>query len=430
MCLLICICGIIFYPQNIRAYAIISDVNETAIFLTGNELGAIQPCGCSGGQLGGLDRRGRIFECVLPERRMIIDTGSLVEGLAEQDLIKFNIILTAYDLIGYDAVRLSHQDFEIAEMLGSMQADYLFKPFTAVAESQKPPFVTKDLVTENGLIRVMVAAVSDAREFDFNSVFSCSGKGKVNIAIMDNCDPNAISRIRSAKVVDCVICPSEADEPVQISDKGDKPLIITTGRLGKYVVKLNVLAGTCDHPDLRFNAIAVDETLKQDEALVSLYRVYQQLVKDTGLLGNYPKFSLPQGLEYVGSRSCRMCHGYEYDKWSTKAHAHAYNTLVDAGVEYDPECVICHVVGMEYESGYVNETSTPHLKDVGCENCHGPGSEHIKSGGTKPPADPKMTCLHCHTPDHSAEYLGNESEYRKKIIHWREPDLADDVKKK
>ena len=50
------------------------------IFFTSNELGAMQPCGCSGGQLGGLDRRYAVFNAVSPPNRLIIDTGSLVEG--------------------------------------------------------------------------------------------------------------------------------------------------------------------------------------------------------------------------------------------------------------------------------------------------------------------------------------------------------------
>src|SRR5262249_1475521 len=42
----------------------------------------------------------------------------------------------------------------------------------------------------------------------------------------------------------------------------------------------------------------------------------------------------------------------------------------------DGECVKCHVIGFEFTSGYVDERSTPQLKNVGCQNCHGPGSAH------------------------------------------------------
>ena len=62
------------------------------IFFTGNELGSMKPCGCSGGQLGGLDRRYAVFNAVAPQNRLIIDTGALVPESTEQNLIKFNFI--------------------------------------------------------------------------------------------------------------------------------------------------------------------------------------------------------------------------------------------------------------------------------------------------------------------------------------------------
>jgi len=61
------------------------------------------------------------------------------------------------------------------------------------------------------------------------------------------------------------------------------------------------------------------------------------------------------------------------------------------------------------------------LKDVGCENCHGPGSAHNASQGLTLTTEPKSTCLDCHTPEHSSGYTGHEDEYREKIMHWWEP---------
>jgi len=37
------------------------------------------------------------------------------------------------------------------------------------------------------------------------------------------------------------------------------------------------------------------------------------------------------------------------------------------------------VVGFAHKAGYENEERTPHLMNVGCENCHGPGSLHIEN---------------------------------------------------
>src|SRR5262249_34302732 len=47
--------------------------------------------------------------------------------------------------------------------------------------------------------------------------------------------------------------------------------------------------------------------------------------------------------------------------------------------QYDAECIVCHTVGFGYETGYRSEKDTPHLKDVGCESCHGPSGDHVKN---------------------------------------------------
>ena len=91
----------------------------------------------------------------------------------------------------------------------------------------------------------------------------------------------------------------------------------------------------------------MDETLPQEEALERLYGQYQQLVSASGVLESYPRLPLPDDLRYVGSKQCASCHEYAYSRWETKAHADAFATLVEVGSDRDPECVICHVVGMD-----------------------------------------------------------------------------------
>lgn len=183
---------------------------------------------------------------------------------------------------------------------------------------------------------------------------------------------------------------------------------------------------------LSFLAIPVPEVPKkeEDKALNELYEKYQQILMINELMKNLPRFGLPGKSTYMGSESCKGkgCHDYEYGKWKEKRHAHAYATLEEVGSDYDPECVVCHVVGLEYESGFVSPEKTPKMKDVGCENCHGPSSEHVLSDGEEPTGEPKSFCDDCHTPDNSANYNGNEAEYFEKIVHWEEPNTADNVK--
>jgi len=421
---------------------------QITVFITGNELGVLKPCGCTGGQLGGIDRRMVVFNSVPASRRLIIDTGSLVAGRDEQDQIKFNTVIQAYNLLGYDMVNLTEEDVQIAANLGLLDiigsVFNVIKPQTPTdgrdqpdAELPEQELITipasfsKQFTLPGKKVTVTIASF-DAESGDgeqIDSLFGVDDAGQtVNILIVNQCDPATIADIRKMPNIDCLVCPGESEKPELISKPDERPLLITPGRLGRYVGRLEITAEKGkDELTFGFAATAVTADLPQDRSLVELYELYQEDVKAADLLEKQYRMPLPNGLEYVGSKACKPCHSYPYQKWSTMAHAHAYETLAKVGSQYDPECVLCHVVGMQYESGFVGEVETASLKDVGCEACHGPGSEHISTIGKTKTVHPMKDCSDCHTPEHSA-FIGNETAYLEKIVHWREPKSLGNVK--
>lgn len=417
--------------------------DAVTVFFTGNTLGALKPCGCTGGQLGGLSRRSTIFNRVSEDKRLIIDTGSLVEGRSEQDEIKFNIILQAFRLLGYDLVSLSEEDIETGKNVGLL--DDTGSLFNIISSKQSsgvniPAKFTRNLLLRGEPVLVTIAAF-DAKTTPIEQIsqlfasgvnpVQVDSKSMVNILILNHCDDTIIDFItKRVPVVDCIVRPSESDEPRVASSLNNRPLVVSVGRFGRYVGGLQITESPAykGKPRLSFLTIPVTEELEEDASLVQLYKGYQQIVGERNLLEKYQRFVLPDNLEYSGSESCKACHEYEYEKWSQKAHAHAYATLERVGSELDPECVSCHVVGMEYESGFVSEQKSSHMKNVGCENCHGPGSEHIRTAGDTALTEPKSGCIDCHTPDHSGEYAGNEGVFLEKIVHWREPSSDGSVK--
>jgi hypothetical protein len=368
---------------------------------------------------------------------MVVDIGSFVQSDGEQDLIKFDILMEAYNRLDYDAVNLTEKDVEIARNRGLLDGGGLdFKLISAQkpADSNLPQAFTKKLPLMGKDVAVTVASfdAASAPAEQMTELFAQRpGPDTVNVLILNSCDKDVIGSISQMGIVDCIICPSESDEPDLRSKPGDRPLVFSVGRYGKYVTRLQIGTGPGDErPKLAFSYVPVTEDLMPEDSLVELYKAYQQFVGDAGLLEKNPRLPLPNGLEYVGSQSCKACHThpYNYEKWSTKRHAGAYSTLEKVGSQYDPECIVCHVVGYEYETGYVSEEKTPHLKDVGCENCHGPGSQHIKSLGREKTTQPMSDCTDCHTPEHSGGFAGHEQEYFEKIVHWREPNAPGNVK--
>ncbi len=417
-------------PQPYRQQGL--QAGSLTIFFTGNTLGSFKPCGCSGGQLGGFERRRAVLNTVPREGRLVVDTGSFVRSDGEQDLIKYTIILQALGQLNYDVVSLSKEDIEIGRNLGELDANDL--GFSLIGtDAGVPAKFTKKLPLQGRAVAVTIAAIdAESRSIEkIRELFAPQTDAiALNILIVSRCDSGVTDSIAAmAPWVDCIVCPSESDEPIVASEPGKRRLVFSPGRYGRYVCKLQATTGGGGKAlKLGLDAIPVTEDLRPDPALVSLYKDYQQFVKESNLLEKHLRVALPNDLEYVSSLSCKPCHDYEYEKWSGKSHAKAFATLEEVGSQFDPECVVCHVVGMDYESGFITLEKTGHLKDVGCENCHGPGSEHIMSGGKAKTTEPKSACTHCHTPEHSGEYAGNESAFLQKIVHWKEPNAGDRVK--
>ena len=107
---------------------------------------------------------------------------------------------------------------------------------------------------------------------------------------------------------------------------------------------------------------------------------------------------------YVGTASCKDCHEEQYDnftKYAKKAHSdRSVKAMASDLSEAElAECYACHTTGYGKPGGFVSYEATPHLADAGCEVCHGPGYEHVESGG-----DPELIkgslsmedCESCH----------------------------------
>jgi hypothetical protein len=406
------------------------------VFVTGNDLGELRPCGCSGGQLGGFDRRATLLEAVSPERRFILDTGNLIKDETEQSLIKLDIIMQAFSMLSYDVVSLTKEDAAIAESMGLPgNVPFRFIGAQSAAEPNLPQAFSKQMELGQRVVTVTVAAADEDEssiEKAANELSAIQADTPINIVVFNGSQEAAQQHLAELERANVVIVQADSDEPsvLKRTDKG--MMIISAGRLGKYVGRLDIKPDKEGNGlEFTYKGLAVSENLAQEPAFIELYKSYQAIVKNQKLLEKYPKYVLADNLQFVGSSSCGLkgCHDYEYSTAITQKHANAFESLVLAGSDYDPECVICHSVGMEYKSGFITEEKTPELKDVGCESCHGPGSKHLVTAGKAKTVEPQSKCLDCHTSEQSANYAGHEKEYCEKIFHWREPNALNCVQK-
>jgi hypothetical protein len=90
-------------------------------------------------------------------------------------------------------------------------------------------------------------------------------------------------------------------------------------------------------------------------------------------------------LVYVGSLVCKDCHPEEYANFMTYAKKSTSFQSIEKQMKHlkpdeIKQCYPCHTTGYGEPGGFVSLEETPLLKNAGCEVCHGPGSEHVRTG--------------------------------------------------
>ena len=142
---------------------------------------------------------------------------------------------------------------------------------------------------------------------------------------------------------------------------------------------------------------------------------------------------------YIGSTGCAMCHkgpmmGYQFSKWRMSKHAKAYAALAKdkayeiakkQGLKEEPqkseECLKCHTTLFHEPAG---GSSQSYIEGVGCEACHGAGSEYAVEAVMTDPRSAKQAglkdvdkqvCMGCHENAHGKKF--DFEEARKRIAH-------------
>jgi hypothetical protein len=156
----------------------------------------------------------------------------------------------------------------------------------------------------------------------------------------------------------------------------------------------------------RYQLVEVRDSLGVDKDVAAEVLAYYKRVNDhnkTAFADRKPVPVADGQASYMGIENCTSCHAEERAVWNKTQHAKAYETLQKQFVEYNLDCVGCHVTGYEKPGGST-VTAVDKLKDVGCEVCHGPGSLHAndpnKMGLIIVKPEPKTCVSECHHPPH------------------------------
>ena len=426
--------------------------------VSGSMLGRLEPCGCASGQLGGLARR---MQHVGESRSydVLIEGGDLVEGATELDLMKwYTAIQVLFQMEKqYHALGVGPKDLElpldewcaligetpvVASDLESSRPDWPAKPFVE-KDTKKHKVRIASLTTalpaklQGADSQVKLLAPADAWKRALTGI----APDTLRVLLVhtdENTAPALIPQLHPAP--DLVICfdhgyvePSPAARRV-----GDVPLLVA-GIRGRVLleVALQRMPGAPPRVACSLVPLAGSKTLPGgggDPTVKEVLLAHRNEVKEKEILEKLARQKpTPSGAAYIGSESCRVCHPTAWTAFEKTRHFHAWDTLVKAEsdpkrygwpVTAYPDCVSCHVVGYGEQTGFVTFEMTPQLAAVGCERCHGPGSDHVKTNGATKlgihgGVQASILCTQCHDFEQSPDFLyGNKWPL---IQHGREP---------
>lgn len=394
---------------------------ETTVIVTSTLEGYLTPCGCTKPMSGGIKRRAAAMKSLAHGKpTVILDSGGWIVGSDRQDEMKVEAMAESLRQTGTHAAlwgsfesrlgasmtstaaRLSEGRLVSTSVVGD--ADLGLNRWIVVG-----PFLVGGLVpnpaqaAQNLSARPVeeAQALADLKE-------AASALELAPALIIEGGKQMAAALAKSEPALRFIVYRLQGSPPETLEFEG-KTALITAGDMGRKIVAL-----TYDGEAFKsIKVVDLGPEVADDVDVSRTHSRYLERVAQAGLLDR-----LPRGTSggFVGSEACGSCHGDALEVWKGTRHSTALVTLEHEGHDKDPDCVSCHVTGLQDESGFRSREKTPLFASVGCESCHGPGAEHVKEPYKfKVPANGERSCMPCHTGNTSPGF--DYGTYWSKVIH-------------
>lgn len=420
--------------------------NDTVtLVFSGAELGYLEPCGCSEGQLGGIARRDSFLQQLRADKNIVVPiaNGNLIKDGSAQSEIKADIGFFALADMKYIAYNVGENDLQlgIASLTALSEQNDLPLVSANLYQGTSPVFTPYFLHTvqlPKGVIKIAIvgfistnyviyAENAGVRIQEPNTVLKAlipelTENAEVIVCLFSGTVREALELQNNFPMLDVTVISNENTEGVH-SPAVHNHGLVNTNTKGKSICSVNIYFDINGHPIVEDpQQHLLNEDIPDSQRMVELLALYQQMVADENLTESVSQVQHETVPQFVGSATCKTCHIDAWTSWKATKHSHAYHTLEVAGHETDPDCLTCHTVGFGFSSGFLSVKETPNHRDVGCENCHGAGSSHVKQQSETSNTNnagygevTETTCLTCHTTENSPKF--DFTHYFPKIVH-------------
>jgi hypothetical protein len=452
-------------------------------YITGNQYGYLEPCGCTGlaNQKGGINRKDTLLKSLKNRgwQVMALDAGDQVRRDGVQSEIKFNWTTQAFRQMGYTATTYGAKDLLLSDNI-------LISVLNENAQNDLFVSANVSLLPDHD-VRYKVLKVNGPdnkpRKIGITGVLgqdSLKSHAGVNQGFFTTTEPVAalkdvLAKLKQEQCDYLILLASASLEETKklVQAVPDFQLVITSGGYGEPTYRPEVLPGSTseivqagtkgmyagivglfDDPaqPTRYQRIALSSQFEDSPRMLDIFGKYQDELRNKAddnfsALGLRPS-SHPSGRSFIGTQKCGECHTTAHEIWKDTPHAHATDSIVkppersSMARHFDPECISCHVTGWNpqkfspYKTGYQTLESSLELHGNGCENCHGPGLEHVQAEEDATSdkklldelrasmrltlANAQEKCLECHDIDNSPDFHkeGAFEKYWEQVKHY------------
>lgn len=423
------------------------------IIFTSDTQGFFTPCGCAGGPRGGMARRATVIEEAresAPGEVIVVETGNFSSGMiTDFERMKTGYIVDAMDRIGYDAVNVGFMDArrprEGVHTYNREHAPLVSAGYTYINDDTQErtfSYPKRVIVDKNGFkIGIMGHPMDDLDPeqegfqndpdvampelYDIIKNIYTVDRVHMLIVISEMSQQREDAKFLVAKfpTISVLIggssAPPDMTEEVFGSDVPNPLIIPKAASWGRSVgildLELSRLGGITGY---QLQYVDLNDTVEDDPSMAELTDRFLADAENSS--GSTQQIQLTG---YVGSLSCKECHGGEYEQWAETRHSQAWNTLQEVSALNNPSCIPCHSTGYSTLEAIPSRLVSTKGRDVGCEECHGPGEVHIeyqkhliygeltgedRSGIGDDPIilnPPEDTCIRCHIPPNDEAWV-------------------------